>query len=87
MEVSKDLNGSYGRYLVIRDRADPKVAVYYAHLSVRGVRVGQQVSAGQVIGRTGSTGNSSGPHLHYEIRIDGNPVNPMPFLAKRGVTP
>ena len=87
VEVSKDLNGSYGRYLVIRDRADPKVAVYYAHLSVRGVRVGQQVSAGQVIGRTGSTGNSSGPHLHYEIRIDGNPVNPMPFLAKHGVTP
>ena len=87
VEVSKDLHGSYGRYLVIRDRADPKVAVYYAHLSVRGVRVGQQVSAGQVIGRTGSTGNSSGPHLHYEIRIDGNPVNPMPFLARHGVTP
>ena len=87
VEVSKDLNGSYGRYLVIRDRADPKVAVYYAHLSVRSVHVGQQVSAGQVIGRTGSTGNSSGPHLHYEIRIDGNPVNPMPFLAQHGVTP
>ena len=44
VEVSKDLNGSYGRYIVIRDRADPKVAVYYAHLSVRGVRVGQQVA-------------------------------------------
>jgi hypothetical protein len=87
VEVSKDLNGSYGRYLVIRDRADPTITVYYAHLSVRGVRVGQQVSAGQVIGRTGSTGNSSGPHLHYEIRINGNPVNPMPFLAKNGVTP
>ena len=45
VEVSKDLNGSYGRYIVIRDRADPKIAVYYAHLSVRGVRVGQQVDA------------------------------------------
>ena len=87
VEVSKDLNGSYGRYIVIRDKANPKIAVYYAHLSVRGVRVGQQVAAGQVIGRSGSTGNSSGPHLHYEIRINGNPVNPMPVLAKNGVTP
>ena len=87
VEVSKDLNGSYGRYVVIRDAADPKVAVYYAHLSVRQVRVGQQVSAGQVIGYSGSTGNSSGPHLHYEIRINGNPVNPMPVLAKNGVHP
>ena len=86
MEVSKDLNGSYGRYIVIRDKANPEVAVYYAHLSIRGVRVGQQVAAGQVIGRSG-TGNSSGPHLHYEIRINGNPVNPMRILAKNGVTP
>ena len=87
VEVSKDLNGSYGRYVVIRDAADPKIAVYYAHLSVRQVRVGQQVRAGQVIGYSGSTGNSSGPHLHYEIRINGNPVNPMPVLAKNGVHP
>lgn len=87
VEVSRDLTGSYGRYIVIRDQADPTITVYYAHLSVRHVRVGQQVAAGQVIGRTGSTGNSSGPHLHYEIRINGNPVNPMPILAKHGVTP
>ena len=87
VEVSKDLNGSYGRYIVIRDTADPKITVYYAHLSARDVTVGQHVTAGQIIGRSGSTGNSSGPHLHYEIRINGNPVNPMPILAKNGVTP
>lgn len=87
VEVSKDIAGSYGRYIVIRDQANPKITVYYAHLSARETRVGQQVTAGQVIGRSGSSGNSSGPHLHYEIRIDGNPVNPMPILAKNGVTP
>ena len=87
VEVSRDLNGSYGRYIVVRDRANPKIAVYYAHLSAREVRAGQQVTAGQVIGRSGNTGNSRGPHLHYEIRINGNPVNPLPILAKMGVTP
>ncbi|GAA3689452.1 hypothetical protein GCM10022204_00170 [Microlunatus aurantiacus] len=87
VEVSRDLNGSYGRHIVVRDRTDPKVSVYYAHLSARDVRIGQQVTVGQVIGRSGNTGNSSGPHLHYEIRISGNPVNPMPVLAKMGVNP
>ncbi|MDN5805317.1 MAG: M23 family metallopeptidase, partial [Microlunatus sp.] len=87
VEVSRDIAGSYGRYIVIKDKANPKITVYYAHLSARDVQVGQEVSAGQVIGRSGTSGNSSGPHLHYEIRINGNPVNPMPLLAKNGVTP
>lgn len=87
VEVSRDISGSYGRYIVIRDQANPKIAVYYAHLSVRSVRAGEKVTAGQVIGRSGNTGNSRGPHLHYEIRINGNPVNPMPVLAKNGVRP
>lgn len=85
--VSQDLNGSYGRYIVIRDTADPTITVYYAHLSERDVQVGQQITTGQMIGRSGSTGHSSGRHLHYEIRVDGNPVNPLPILAKHGVTP
>jgi Peptidase family M23 len=62
VQVSKDLAGSYGRYIVIRDHTDPAVSVYYAHLSARDVAVGDQVEAGQVIGRTGSSGNSTGPH-------------------------
>ncbi|WP_328999839.1 peptidoglycan DD-metalloendopeptidase family protein [Kribbella sp. NBC_00709] len=53
----------------------------YAHLSRVDVRDGQQVTAGQQIGAVGTEGNSTGPHLHFEVRLGGDPVNPMPFLA------
>ncbi|GAA2804130.1 peptidoglycan DD-metalloendopeptidase family protein [Kribbella solani] len=53
----------------------------YAHLSRVDVTDGQQVTAGQQIGAVGSEGNSTGPHLHFEVRLGGDPVNPMPFLA------
>ena len=52
----------------------------YAHLSAILVMKGQKVAAGQEVGRLGSTGRSTGPHLHYEVRIDGKPVNPLPFV-------
>ncbi|RZT17109.1 NlpC/P60 family protein [Kribbella sp. VKM Ac-2569] len=53
----------------------------YAHLSRIDVADGQQVTAGQQIGAVGTEGNSTGPHLHFEVRLGGDPVNPMPFLA------
>ena len=58
----------------------------YAHLSSITVADGAHVSAGQQIGAVGSEGNSTGPHLHFEVRLGGDPVNPMPFLATGGTS-
>lgn len=52
----------------------------YAHMSRLGARPGEKVAAGAVIGQIGSTGRSTGPHLHFEVRINDRPVNPRPFL-------
>ncbi|MDP2624507.1 MAG: peptidoglycan DD-metalloendopeptidase family protein [Actinomycetota bacterium] len=63
------------------------VSTWYAHQATMGVVRGMTVTAGQVIGTVGSTGNSSGPHLHLEVRVNGSPVDPARFLAQRGITP
>ena len=59
----------------------------YAHMSAFRAREGQPVNAGQVIGAIGSTGRSTGPHLHFEVRINDRPVNPRPFLEARTHVP
>lgn len=69
---------SYGEYIVI-DHHDGTMTLY-AHMSARYVSEGTTVSQGQQIGAVGSTGNSTGNHLHFEVRIGGSPVNPTPYL-------
>ena len=73
-------NGSYGNCIIINHANG--VQTWYAHLSKMNVSVGQQVDTSTVIGNVGSTGNSTGPHLHLEIRINGAPVNPQNYLYK-----
>ena len=68
----------YGRLVTIRH--DFGLETRFGHLSGITVEVGQRVSRGDKIGDMGSTGRSTGTHLHYEIRVDGTPVNPMTFI-------
>ena len=56
------------------------IATRYGHLSAILIHAGDRITRGQLIGRMGSTGRSTGNHLHYEVRIDGRPVNPVPFM-------
>lgn len=69
---------SYGEYIVI-SHGDGTMTLY-AHMQSRAVSPGAQVSQGQVIGYVGSTGNSTGPHLHFEVWLNGKRVNPTPYL-------
>ncbi|MFG3658983.1 transglycosylase family protein [Streptomyces sp. NPDC047706] len=84
--VDAGWGGSFGYQVVIR-HSDGRYS-QYAHLSAISVRSGQSVSAGQRIGRVGSTGNSTGPHLHFEVRTGpgfGSDVDPLAYLRAGGV--
>jgi murein DD-endopeptidase MepM/ murein hydrolase activator NlpD len=76
--VSSGWSGGYGRMVEI-DHGNG-LSTRYGHLSEIHVKVGDQIRIGQVIGAVGSTGRSTGPHLHYETRIDGEAVDPQKFL-------
>ena len=76
-------NQSYGNLVRIRCNAKYKgktVYCLYAHLSAVDVAVGYRISEGQIIGFTGNTGNSTGPHLHFEVRVNNQRVNPLNWL-------
>ncbi|WP_315919624.1 M23 family metallopeptidase [Mesorhizobium sp. SP-1A] len=77
--VKAGWNGGYGRMVEV-DHGQG-FTTRYGHLSNILVSVGQKLEAGDVIGRTGSSGRSTGPHLHYEIRHNGEALNPLRFLA------
>jgi murein DD-endopeptidase MepM/ murein hydrolase activator NlpD len=69
---------SYGLYISVEHGA--AIQTRYGHLSRLNVAAGQQVKKGDLIGYVGSTGRSTGPHLHYEVRIAGTAVNPVPYM-------
>ena len=70
--------GGYGNLVIIQH--DFGIETYYAHLNRIDVRVGQRVSRGQRIGGMGTTGASTGVHLHYEVRVNGRAVNPITYV-------
>ncbi len=71
--------GGYGNCVVIDHGTS--IATLYAHQSQVLVSVGEHVDAGQVIGLVGSTGMSTGPHLHFEVRLHGVPIDPLLALS------
>lgn len=85
--VSAGWAGAYGNEVIVRHE-DGNYS-QYAHLSSLSVSVGQSVTAGQGLGLSGSTGNSTGPHLHFEIRTGqsyGSDIDPVAYLRSKGVT-
>jgi murein DD-endopeptidase MepM/ murein hydrolase activator NlpD len=76
--ISAGWYGGYGNYILIDHGGG--MATGYGHCSQIFVSVGQQVQKGQAIGAVGSTGASTGPHLHFEVRINGKPVDPAAYL-------
>jgi murein DD-endopeptidase MepM/ murein hydrolase activator NlpD len=77
-------NGGYGNLIEVNHGQG--IQTRFGHLSQRMVQVGERVRRGQLIGLMGSTGRSTGSHLHYEVRIDGRAVNPIPFMQQPAAT-
>ncbi|MDR2697760.1 MAG: M23 family metallopeptidase [Holophagales bacterium] len=69
---------NYGMTVIIRHT--PELETLYAHLQTAYVREGNKVERGHIVGLMGRSGRTTGPHLHYEVRKDGKPVNPKPYL-------
>jgi len=82
--LSSGIDGAYGQS--IRLLHPDGTVTLYAHLSSLLVKRGNKVDAGQQIGREGNTGQSTGPHLHFEVHVNGTPVNPTRWLAQRGIS-
>jgi len=81
--ISSGNEGGYG--YAVRIQHPDGTTTLYAHNSRLLVRAGQKVEAGQQIAKEGSSGNSTGPHVHFEVRIGGKPIDPRDWLRDRGV--
>jgi murein DD-endopeptidase MepM/ murein hydrolase activator NlpD len=77
--------GGYGKYVRIRHNSDYKTAYAHLHKYGRGIRGGKRVRQGQIIGYVGSTGRSTGPHLHYEILRNNRQINPLGLKLPSGI--
>ena len=77
------LPGYSGYGNVVRVRHDRDLTTMYAHLAGSAVRVGERVERGQLIATAGCTGSCTGPHLHFEVRLRGKLVDPLPFVRGR----
>jgi murein DD-endopeptidase MepM/ murein hydrolase activator NlpD len=73
-------NGDLGKEVIIDHGFG--IVTTYGHMSEVKVKTGQQIQRGSVIGRVGNTGRSTGPHLHYEVRLNNNPINPQKYIPK-----
>ncbi|MBV9745477.1 MAG: M23 family metallopeptidase, partial [Acidobacteriia bacterium] len=76
--ISSGWSGGYGRLIIVDHGGETRT--YYAHLSRFFVQTGQEVRRGQLLGAVGATGRVTAPHLHYEVRLGGSPVNPYHYL-------
>ena len=81
--IEADERAGYGRLVVVDHGFG--LTTYYGHLSSFNVIAGQQVRRGDTVGNVGVSGRSTGPHVHYEVRINGAPVNPMRYLRQASV--
>jgi murein DD-endopeptidase MepM/ murein hydrolase activator NlpD len=80
VQVVTGWGGGYGNYIVIYHGGG--ISTLYSHNSRNAVSVGEKVKVGQILGYVGATGNATGPHLHFEVRVNGSPVNPLGYLHR-----
>ena len=83
--ITSTYNDSYGNYVAIKD--DKGYEIRYAHLSSRSVSAGQHIEKGEEVGKVGSTGNSTGPHLHLELFHNGERLNPIFYFETGDAIP
>jgi murein DD-endopeptidase MepM/ murein hydrolase activator NlpD len=80
-----DWFSSYGLYVSLEHGGN--IETRYGHMSRLNVAAGQEVHKGDIIGYVGTTGRSTGPHLHYEVRVAGEAVNPLPYMQEGAPAP